>query len=275
MDRRRVLQLTAASVALAATKGQAMASTPAFSSASSQQLRDIVLVHGAWHGGWCWRHAARLLAAAGHRVSAPTLTGLGERAHLQSAAVDLDTHIADVIAHITAEELERVVLVGHSYGGFVVRGAAARLPDTIAQVIYLDAFVPEHGDVVATYAGDARAQEIRDSVAHDGAATLPPLPAAVFGLSDPSQAAWVTRRMTPQPAKTYLQPLDLGGRHAHPPHPAYITCMAPKLDVFDATRASIKAAPDWRYVELQQGHDVMVSAPELLARTLLSLLQSI
>lgn len=274
MDRRRVLQLTAASVALAATKGQAMASTPAFPSASSQQLRDIVLVHGAWHGGWCWRHAARLLAAAGHRVSAPTLTGLGERAHLQSAAVDLDTHIADVVAHITAEELDRVVLVGHSYGGFVVRGAAARLPDTVAQVIYLDAFVPEHGDVVATYAGDARAQEIRDSVAHDGAATLPPLPAAVFGLSDPAQAAWVTRRMTPQPAKTYLQPLDLGGRHAHPPHPAYIACMAPKLDVFDATRARIKAAPDWRYVELQQGHDVMVSAPELLAKTLQELIGS-
>lgn len=272
MDRRQVLHLTAAGVALAATKGQAMASSLADSSASSlvhsPQPRDIVLVHG----GWCWRPVARLLTAAGHRVSTPTLTGLGERAHLQSSAVDLDTHIADVTAHITAEELERVVLVGHSYGGFVVRGAAARLAARVAQVIYLDAFVPKHGEIVATYAGDARAQEIRDSVARDGAATLPPLPAAAFGLSDPAQVAWVSRRMTPQPAKTYLQPLDLGAHHAHPPHPVYIACMAPKLDVFDATRARIKAAPDWCYVELQQGHDVMVSAPELLAKTLQELI---
>lgn len=270
VDRRHLLQFIAAGAVLAATKGQAM-SSPA-SSSSSAAARDIVLVHGAWHGGWCWRDVARLLAAAGHRVSAPTLTGLGERAHLQSSAVDLDTHITDVTAHIEAEELDRVVLVGHSYGGFVVRGVAARLRDKIAQVIYLDAFVPEHGEIVAAYAGDARAQEIRDSVARNGAATLPPLPAAAFGLSDPAQAAWVTRRMTPQPAKTYLQPLDLGAQRGHPPHPAYIACMAPKLDVFDATRARIMAAPDWRYVELQQGHDVMVSAPELLAQMLQELI---
>ncbi|MEW6640518.1 MAG: alpha/beta hydrolase [Pseudomonadota bacterium] len=270
MDRRRVLQLTAAGVALAATKGQAM-SSPA-SSSPSPQPRDIVLVHGAWHGGWCWRPVARLLAAAGHRVSAPTLTGLGERVHLQSAAVDLDTHISDVVAHVTAEELDRVVLVGHSYGGFVVRGAAARLAAKVAQVIYLDAFVPDHGEIVATYAGAEQAREMRHSVARNGAATLPPLPAAAFGIPDPAQAAWVSRRMTPQPTKTYLQPLDLGAHHAHPPHPAYIACMAPKLDVFDGTRARIKAAPDWRYVELQEGHDVMVTAPELLARTVQELI---
>lgn len=235
----------------------------------STAQRTFVLVHGAWHGGWCWRPLAMLLQAQGHRVTTPTLTGLGERAHLASAGINLDTHIADVVAHIRGEELREITLVGHSYGGFVVRGVADRIPDAISDVIYLDAFVPDNGEAVLDYAGD-RAAAIRDLASHDPSAGLPPLSPASFGISDPTQSAWVSRRMTPQPVNTYVQPLVIAkGEHSH--RRSYIACMNPKLEVFDATRARIKAAHGWRYLELPEGHDVMVTAPEPLARMLLSL----
>ena len=239
------------------------------SALESRVRHTFVLVHGAWHGGWCWRPLMQRLQAAGHRVTAPTLTGLGERAHLISAGVDLDTHIRDVVAHIEAEELSNVVLVGHSYGGFVIRGAAARVPGAISHMIYLDAFVPDNGETVADYAGD-RAASMRELAVRTPAAGLPPLPPAAFGISDPALAAWVARRMTPQPVNTYLQPLAIGkdeGTYKR----SYVACLEPKLDVFDTTRARIKAAAGWRYLALAEGHDVMVSSPDLLARTLLAL----
>jgi pimeloyl-ACP methyl ester carboxylesterase len=262
MDRRQFLQLGGAALALAWMGGPAMA-------VESQVQHTFVLVHGAWHGGWCWRALAQLLRAGGHRVTAPTLTGLGERAHLMSAAVNLDTHIADVVEHIATEEFDSVVLVGHSYGGFVIRGVADRVPQAIGHMIYLDAFVPESGEAVVDYAGE-HASSIRDLATHTPAAGLPPLPPSAFGISDPAQAAWVARRMTPQPVNTYLQPLAVG-KDEWAYQRSYIACLKPKLDVFDTTRARIKAAHGWRYLELAEGHDVMVSAPELLARTLLAL----
>jgi pimeloyl-ACP methyl ester carboxylesterase len=267
MDRRQLLQLGIAGVALASAGDYAMA-------AEANARRTFVLIHGAWHGGWCWRPLAQLLEAGGHRVTTPTLTGLGERAHLQSSAVDLETHITDVVAHIAAEELSDIVLVGHSYGGFVVRGVAAHVPQAIAHVIYLDAFVPNDGETVADYAGADRERDIRNLVEHNAAAAIPPLAAAAFGISDPAQAAWVERRLKPQPARTYLQPLAIGGEGSVTYRRSYVACLDPKLEVFDSTRARIKADSDWRYRELQQGHDVMVTEPQLLSRTLLSLIQA-
>ena len=105
----------------------------------------FVLVHGAWHGGWCWIKVARLLRDATHTVYTPTLTGLGERAHLATPDVDLETHIQDVVAVIESEELRNVVLVGHSYGGMVISGVAARVPNRIGRLVYLDAFIAETG----------------------------------------------------------------------------------------------------------------------------------
>src|ERR1700730_16002703 len=107
--------------------------------------RTFVLVHGAWHGGWCWRRVADLLAKRGHKVFAPTLTGLGERSHLISDSVNLDTHITDVVNVIRWENLTDVCLVAHSYGGWPVSGAIEQIPDRIASVVYLDAFIAEDG----------------------------------------------------------------------------------------------------------------------------------
>ena len=137
-------------------------------------IGTYVLVHGAWHGGWCWAKVARLLRDAGHEVYTPTLTGLGERAHLARPDIDLDTHIQDVVAVLEAEELRQVTLVGHSYGGMVISGAAARTSGRIGHLVYLDAFVPEAGKCLLDYVGE-RAAAMREAAATQGEGwTLPP-----------------------------------------------------------------------------------------------------
>src|SRR5262245_41142144 len=112
--------------------------------------RTFVLVHGAWHGAWCWRRVADLLTRDGHRVFAPTLTGLGERSHLADAGIDLSTHVSDVVNVLKWERLSDVALVGHSYGGFVISGVAERMQGAIASMVFVDAFVPENGDTMTT-----------------------------------------------------------------------------------------------------------------------------
>ena len=121
-------------------------------------MATYLLVHGAWHGGWCWRRVTDILRAEGHTVFTPTLTGLGERAHLARPEIDLETHISDVLGVLDAEELDDVILCGHSYGGMVITGVADRLPGRIKALVYLDAFVPEHGEsVIDLYAGPRQA----------------------------------------------------------------------------------------------------------------------
>jgi len=109
------------------------------------ETRTYVLVHGAWHGGWCWRDVAALLRAQGHRVTTPTLTGLGERRHLMSRDITLDTFVADILNHIEAEELDDIILVGHSHAGIAISGVADRIPERIRHLVYLDAVILESG----------------------------------------------------------------------------------------------------------------------------------
>lgn len=117
-------------------------------------MATFVLVHGATAGGWVWRPVPSLLRAEGHEVYTPTLTGLGERAHLLSPEVDLGTHIQDVVNVLEFERLSQVILVGHSYGGVVVTAVAERIPERLAQLVYIDALVPADGESVADlYAG--------------------------------------------------------------------------------------------------------------------------
>src|SRR5262245_12927354 len=126
-------------------------------------IGTYVLVHGAWHGGWCWAKVARLLRDAAQDVYTPTLTGLGERAHLARHEVDLETHIQDVVAVLESEELRGVTLVGHSYAGMVISGVAARVTGRISHLVYLDAFVPESGKCVLDYLSE-RATMMREAV---------------------------------------------------------------------------------------------------------------
>jgi pimeloyl-ACP methyl ester carboxylesterase len=104
--------------------------------------RTFFLVHGAWHGGWCWRRVADVLMSRGHRVFAPSLTGVGDRAHLFSKDISLQTHVEDILSVVEAEELSNFVLVGHSYGGFVISGVTDALRERVSRYVYLDAGVP-------------------------------------------------------------------------------------------------------------------------------------
>ena len=165
-------------------------------------MGNFVLVHGAWHGGWCWRDVAALLRAQGHTVFTPTMTGNGERLHQSHHGVTLETHIRDVVGVIEAEELNDVVLVGHSYGGMVITGVADRLPGRLAQLVYLDAFVPEHGDSLVSLIQPALPPEVAahytgafygGAVQGGHGGLIPPLSGALFGAL-PATDAWMARR---------------------------------------------------------------------------------
>ena len=146
-------------------------------------MTTFVLVHGAWHGGWCYKRVARLLRQAGHEVYTPTLTGLGERAHLMNQAIDLDTHVQDIAGVIRCEELSDVVLCGHSYGGMVITGVAEQIAAKIRSLVYLDAFVPENGKSVFDYLPAEQSGQMRDDAAQNGEGyKVSPIPAAVFAV---------------------------------------------------------------------------------------------
>ena len=159
--------------------GTAMLAAHLSPAARQTARKTFVLVHGAWHGGWCWRRVADLLQARGHKVFAPTLTGLGERSHLLDAKVDLTMHVTDIVNLIKWERLNDIVLVGHSYGGMVITGVAERTGFSISSIVYLDAFVPENGQsVLDLVAGSPVADAIR-ATAETGEIGAPaPLPSS-------------------------------------------------------------------------------------------------
>jgi pimeloyl-ACP methyl ester carboxylesterase len=229
-------------------------------------MTDIVLVHGAWHGSWCWRRVLPALWAAGHRVVPVTLTGLGERAHQLGPDITLGTHVADVVTAVRAQECRGAVLVGHSYAGVVVTGAADRLGDAVGALVYVDGVVPSPGESWSTRNSPQVQAERRAAIAASG--VLPPPPAAAFGLTG-ADADWVDRRQTPQPGGVYDDPLTFdAGRWAARPR-TFVDCTAPPLPTIDPFRERVRAEPGWEVVELATGHDPMISAPGELVDVLL------
>src|SRR5471032_971199 len=177
-------------------------------------MTNFVLVHGAWHGGWCWKRVARRLREAGHAVHTPTLTGLGERAHLLNRQIDLETHIEDVLGLLRAEQLGDIVLCGHSYGGMVITGVADRAADRVAGVVYLDAYVPADGESLSALQLPERRAALRAAVAEHGWGWLmPPTPAAAFAVNE-ADRAWVDRQCVPHPFACFEQPIRLTGAGA-------------------------------------------------------------
>lgn len=273
MDRRVAVAAMAAGVAGLGLLGCAHGAAAGKSALAG---RAVVLVHGAWHGGWCWREVAARLRAEGAMVFTPTLTGLGARAHLRTPTPTLSTHVADVAGLIETEELERVILVGHSYGGMVVTGVADRLKPLLAHVVYLDAALPGDGQsMISQRPGVTQAE--RDAslaqlkgLAPDGEWMAPP-PAAVFGVPAGPQAAWVQRRLTPHPLSSWTEPLALGAGGSEGLARTYVLCTDPILPntAFPAHAARIRAGEagtGWRSVDLPTGHDAMITAPQAVAK---------
>jgi pimeloyl-ACP methyl ester carboxylesterase len=241
-------------------------------------MANFVLVHGAWHGGWCWRDTAKALRGAGHTVHTPTHTGVGQRFHLSSESNTLETHIRDVIGCIESEELENVILCGHSYGGMVITGVADRLGDRIRALAYLDAFVPQHGDslngliekalppeVAAVFLGGFRGAALEG---HSG--MMQPIPAEAFNVN-PAKRAWVDRRCVPQALATFEMPLLLKGGANASAKRVYILADGWDPSPFRHFAAQCGGQSSWEVVKMPCGHDVMVDMPEELAAQLLRL----
>ncbi|MBI1845945.1 MAG: alpha/beta hydrolase [Candidatus Rokubacteria bacterium] len=226
----------------------------------------FVLVHGAWHGGWCWARVARMLRDVGHTVHTPTLTGLGERAHLARPDVDLALHVQDVVALIEAEELRQVILVGHSYGGMVITGVAAHAGGRLAHLVYLDAFVPSDGQSLLGLVGEELAAGVRAAAREHGEGwRIPPFPPERFGVTNPKDVEWLTRHLVPQPLQTFEQGVQAKDRPSL--KRSYIYCAKPAMGAFDRY-AALKSDRGWRYHELATGHDAMVTAAPDLAKIL-------
>jgi pimeloyl-ACP methyl ester carboxylesterase len=240
--------------------------------------RCFVLVHGAWHGGWCWKKIRPRLMAAGHEVYTPTLTGLGERAHLLTADVGLDTHIQDVVAMLEVEDLRDVVLVGHSYGGMVITGVAQRAPQRLAQLIYLDAFMPDPGRSLADYtrpAGAVTSPAPPSTTTSSATAPardwrVPPRSTAEeFGVRERADVDWVQARLGSQSGKTFGQPLPTAPDVPANLPRAYIQCTTDAWFAEAAARAARLGYPTRTL--FGGGHDVMISEPVRLTTLLLEL----
>jgi pimeloyl-ACP methyl ester carboxylesterase len=234
----------------------------------------FVLIHGAWHGGWAWRHVAPLLRRAGHEVYAPSLTGMGDRAHLARPGIDLELHITDVVTLLEMHDLSEVILLGHSYGGMVVTGAADRAAKRIRRLIYFDAFVPENGRPQMDYiaAVPARAEGFRKQGEASG--LVEPPPNSLWGHTDPKLIEWIKPREVKHPYGTFTQPMRFTNEAAFRRIPkTFVHCTQPATGAFDQFAAKYRNDPAWRFHELKSGHDAMILQPQAVADILLKEIQ--
>ncbi len=229
--------------------------------------KTFVLVHGAWHGGWCWCRVADRLRASGHIVFTPTLTGLGERAHLLHPDINLSLHVADVLGLIKCERLNNIVLVGHSYGGFVISGVAEAVANKISSIVFLDAFIPDNGESLLDVVQPA-VQDVIQDVLDRGDTTVPVRDAAAFKVNEKDRP-WVDSLATPQPIGTMTEKIKLTGARERVATKAYIRAAGYPNVSFDKACARTKADRSWRTYEVPCGHDVMIDKPDRLAEILL------
>ena len=239
-------------------------------------MANFVLVHGAWHGSWCWRRVIDQLQQQGHRAHAVTLTGLGKRAHLLSPAITLETHIEDVRQLIETEELNEVVLAVHSYAGMIGTAIADQLGERLKHLVYVDAVIPKPGESwSSTQASATQQQRLAAAEASENFSFPPPDP-VVFGLHD-ADHAWVQRRQTPHPGNTYRMPLAFDVQRVAAIPRTFISCTEPALATIEPSRLRVKDSAFWggawlpgsRVIEMKTGHDPMISEPAALTRILL------
>ncbi|MES1924947.1 alpha/beta hydrolase [Salinisphaera sp. T31B1] len=227
---------------------------------------DFLLLHGGLHGGWCWQETARTLRAFGHRVVTPTLTGSGERAHLLTPEIDLDTGIADIVAVIEAEELSDLTLVAHSLGGAVACGVADRLGcGIVTRLLFLDAMILQNGRSVLDEMPQEVAATRREMARASGMNSIEPIAPESFGLTDADQIAWVARRQTRQAFGCFSQPLKLAHPVGNGAACTYIRCTRPRYPAVEPSAAWARDQPGWSFVEFDACHDAMVEKPHRLA----------
>jgi pimeloyl-ACP methyl ester carboxylesterase len=233
-------------------------------------VATFVIAHGAWSSGWAWQKMRPLLRAGGHEFFTPSYTGLGERTHLATPEVGLDTHIQDIVNVLFYEDLSDVILVGHSYGGMVATGVADRASERLRTVVYLDAFVPKDGQSLNDLV--ARPPDVSSDTPTGGPPPaegwlVPPMPPSRD--ASPEDLAWANARRGPQPRKTFSDPVRLTGAVDRLPR-VYIKCIRINPgDVFEQFAARARAEQGWQYEEIDATHSPNITAPEALAEILL------
>ncbi len=222
----------------------------------------FVLVHGAWSGGWCYHKVAARLRARGHAVFTPTLTGQGERAHLLAGNINLGLHIEDILAVFRCEELDNVVLAGHSYGGMVITGVADRIPGRIAALVYLDAFLPQDGQSLFDINVPANTQRFLANAGATGGLAVPPPPASFFNVNA-DDSGRVDALATPHPLGAFTEKIRLTGAHETIARRVYVHgTVLPRESPFAPFHARVKDDPAWQAYTLACGHHVMLDEPD-------------
>jgi pimeloyl-ACP methyl ester carboxylesterase len=220
----------------------------------------FVLVHGSCHGGWCWKKVISLLSKHSHKVYTPTLTGLGERTHLVSRDIGLDTHILDIVQVLEYENLNEVILVGHSYGGLVIEGVAEKLPERIRRLVYLDAYIPQDNKSAFDIIPGLETIHKEGALKEQGRGWL----VASYTPEEFDDIKWMNPRLSPMPWHTHDQPLRITNPKAKVLPKSYICC----TEFGNAQFKAQKSPADWDYHELMKGHDVMITAPKELVQLL-------
>lgn len=227
----------------------------------------VIFVHGGFHGGWCWVRVAAPLRAQGWQVYTPSLTGLADRAHLLTPAVGLETHVQDIVGLITSEELDKVVLCGHSAAGAVITVVADRVPSRIAGLLYLDASLPSNGQSMLDFMGDSqgipalfRAQAAERGEGWRVPAGLP-FDAAGFGIDDAADAAWVNRRISDHPLAAFTEPVLLSGAGERVTRRSYIRCEGFQIAHGEPLIARLEQDPRWHTERWDCGHSPHITAP--------------
>ncbi|NUM46289.1 MAG: alpha/beta hydrolase [Anaerolineales bacterium] len=237
-------------------------------------MATFVLIHGMFHGGWCWKKVAPLLRSAGHEVYTPTLTGLGERVHLANPEVDLDTHIQDIVNLVMYEDLHDVILVGHSFGGSLAPAIVEKIPERIAHLVNLDGPLPENGKALKDLIGDTWGFFLQNAILPGDEGRIQPIADWTFGVSG-TDLAWMQSKLTPHPLKPLITPLFFTNPLAHALPRTFISCTETRPSAEEVTAEEKKYAESgWSYRFIPTGHDAMITAPEALATVLLDLSRS-
>ena len=242
-------------------------------------MATFVLVHGAWHGGWCWWKVEPLLRRSGNLVYAPSLTGMGERSHLarhmNPAAIDLDIHIKDIQQLLENEGLEDVVLVGHAYAGMVITGVAEVCRQRLAHLVYVNGVVPRDGEAMVDQLEAVRGPEFTARIRRaldNGQEFLPPPTTAEeiqqrWAIADPEDQSWMLPRLCPQPTASFAQPVSLSSSEAQEIPRSFILSSESGFDsVAQRARQS-----GWGLHQLDTGHDPMITKPKDVAEILLKI----
>ncbi len=231
-------------------------------------MATFVLVHGAWHGGWCWTRVARKLRDNGGDVFTPSLTGLGDRSHLLNAAVNLSTHIADITNLVESYDLDEIVLCGHSYGGLVITGVADLLPERVSALVYLDALIPTDGQCMFDTIPPDIADGFRAQAAAGDGFSVPPMTAEQFNVNK-ADAALMDQKCTNHPLASFTEPVALTGRHLEVPHRVYVLAAGFDHPGTRAAYESVKAKAGWKSEVVDGGHDLMLDNPDAVVDILL------